>query len=230
MAASVRHLPPAHAHRWAQPAPRHQARPKLIEILDELGYEEAWIGEHHSAGSELIASPEVFIATAAERTRRIKLGTGVSSLPYHQPLHARRPDGAARPPHRGPDDVRRRPRPAHLRRHDVRDRPTHPAPPMEEAFDVIMRAVPGRARHPPRRSGSPGGRLPAAAALHTDFDICVAASISPSGSKLAGKYGVGLLSIAATSPEGVEMLSGHWKVMEEQAADNGTPSTARSGG
>src|SRR3954464_15199155 len=59
---------------------------KLIELLDELGYDEAWIGEHHSAGWETIASPEVFIAAAAQRTRQIKLGTGVISLPYHHPL------------------------------------------------------------------------------------------------------------------------------------------------
>ena len=59
---------------------------ELIEHLDRLGYDEAWIGEHHSAGYEIIASPEVFIAAAAERTRRIKLGTGVSSLPYHHPF------------------------------------------------------------------------------------------------------------------------------------------------
>src|ERR671918_1955290 len=59
---------------------------ELIEWLDRLGYDEAWIGEHHSAGSEIIASPEIFIATAAERTRHIKLGTGVISLAYHNPL------------------------------------------------------------------------------------------------------------------------------------------------
>ena len=59
---------------------------ELVEWLDWLGYDEAWIGEHHSAGSEIIASPEVFIAAAAERTKRIRLGTGVSSLPYHHPL------------------------------------------------------------------------------------------------------------------------------------------------
>src|SRR5712691_10215245 len=59
---------------------------ELIEWLDNLGYEEVWVGEHHSGGWELIASPEVFIAAAAERTKRIRLGTGVSSLPYHNPL------------------------------------------------------------------------------------------------------------------------------------------------
>src|SRR5213595_4199442 len=59
---------------------------EMIVRLDELGYDEAWIGEHHSAGFEIIASPEVFIGVAAERTKHIRLGTGVSSLPYHHPL------------------------------------------------------------------------------------------------------------------------------------------------
>ena len=59
---------------------------ELIEHLDRLGYDEAWIGEHHSAGSEIIASPEIFIAAAAQRTRHIRLGTGVTSLAYHNPL------------------------------------------------------------------------------------------------------------------------------------------------
>ncbi len=59
---------------------------QLIEHLDALGFDEAWFGEHHSAGYEIIASPEVFIAAAAQRTRHIRLGTGVSSLPYHHPF------------------------------------------------------------------------------------------------------------------------------------------------
>src|SRR5438132_8098380 len=59
---------------------------ELIEWLDHLGYDEVWVGEHHSAGWETIASPEVFIAAAAERTRHIMLGSGVTSLPYHHPL------------------------------------------------------------------------------------------------------------------------------------------------
>src|ERR1700720_2449092 len=58
----------------------------LVQHLDHLGWDEAWIGEHHSAGSEIIASPEIFIATAAERTKWIKLCTGVISLAYHNPL------------------------------------------------------------------------------------------------------------------------------------------------
>ena len=59
---------------------------ELIQWLDQLGYDEAWIGEHHSAGWEIIASPEIFIGVAADRTRHIMLGSGVTSLPYHHPL------------------------------------------------------------------------------------------------------------------------------------------------
>jgi limonene 1,2-monooxygenase len=62
---------------------------ELIEHLDRLNYHEAWIGEHHSGGFELIASPEMFIAVAAQRTRHIRLGTGVVSLPYHNPFMLR---------------------------------------------------------------------------------------------------------------------------------------------
>ncbi|MGH6677177.1 MAG: LLM class flavin-dependent oxidoreductase, partial [Xanthobacteraceae bacterium] len=59
---------------------------QLVTLLDRLGFDEAWIGEHHSGGFEIIASPEVFIAAAAERTKHIRLGTGVKSLPYHHPF------------------------------------------------------------------------------------------------------------------------------------------------
>ncbi len=59
----------------------------LVEQLDALGYDEFWCGEHHSSGWEMIASPEMFLAAAGERTKRIKLGTGVVSLPYHHPFN-----------------------------------------------------------------------------------------------------------------------------------------------
>jgi limonene 1,2-monooxygenase len=57
---------------------------RVVE-LDRVGFDEAWFGEHHSGGYELIGCPEIFIAVAAERTKHIRLGTGVVSLPYHHP-------------------------------------------------------------------------------------------------------------------------------------------------
>ena len=59
---------------------------ELIELLDDLDYDEVWVGEHHSGGFEIIASPEIFIAAAAERTNYIKLGTGVKTVSFHHPL------------------------------------------------------------------------------------------------------------------------------------------------
>jgi alkanesulfonate monooxygenase SsuD/methylene tetrahydromethanopterin reductase-like flavin-dependent oxidoreductase (luciferase family) len=60
---------------------------RQIERLEQLGYEEAWIGEHFTAEWENIPSPEIFIAAALQRTSRIKLATGVSCLPNHNPFH-----------------------------------------------------------------------------------------------------------------------------------------------
>ena len=193
---------------------------ELIEWLDQLGYDEAWIGEHHSAGSELIASPEVFIAAAAQRTTRIKLGTGVNSLPYHHPLiladrivmldhltRGRMMFGAG--PGQLTSDA------AMLGIPPDRQRPR-----MEESFDVIMRLFRGET-----------------VTKHTDWFICdeavlqmkpysnfqvaVASSISPSGSKLAGRYGTGLLSIAATEPAAFQVLDYNFNVWQEEAALNG---------
>jgi len=58
---------------------------ELIVRADELGFQEAWVGEHHSGGHEPIGSPELFLAAAAQRTKTIKLGTAVNSLPYPNP-------------------------------------------------------------------------------------------------------------------------------------------------
>ena len=55
--------------------------------LDRLGFDEFWCGEHHSSGWGMIGSPELFLAAAGERTQRIRLGTGVVSLPYHHPFN-----------------------------------------------------------------------------------------------------------------------------------------------
>src|SRR6188474_1864510 len=59
----------------------------FVKHLDKLGYDEFWCGEHHSSGWEMIGSPEMFLAAAAEHTKRIKLATGVVSLPYHHPFN-----------------------------------------------------------------------------------------------------------------------------------------------
>ncbi len=53
---------------------------------EQLGYEEFWIGEHHSGGYEPVPMPELMIAKASAVTSKILLGTGVINLPYHDPF------------------------------------------------------------------------------------------------------------------------------------------------
>ena len=89
-----------------------------IQLLDELGYDEAWIGEHHSCGVELIPAPEIFIAHAAAQTRYIKLGAGVISLPYHNPLWVADRMMLLDHPDAWPRDDGRRPRRTAHGRHD----------------------------------------------------------------------------------------------------------------
>ena len=193
---------------------------ETLQWLDYLGYDEAWIGEHHSAGWEIIASPEVFMATAAERTRNIKLGTGVISLPYHNPLmvanrmvlldHLTRgrtmmgvgpgalvTDAAML----GIDPIEQRRR-------------------MDESMTIIMRLL---NETEPITYESEWFNL-VEAQLHLrpytkpHFPIAVAAAQSPSGMVLAGKHGAGVLSVSVTrDAEIASNLSDFWGIAEETA-------------
>src|SRR5215207_9900301 len=164
---------------------------ELVEWLDDLGYDEAWIGEHHSGGWETIASPEVFIAAAAERTKHIKLGTGVSSLPYHHPLiladrvvmldhltRGRMMFGV------GPGQLASD---AYMLGINVDEQRRM----MEESFDVLMALFRGELVTAKTDWFTINeGRLQLRP--YSNFDVAVAASISPSGPKAAGRHGVGL--------------------------------------
>jgi limonene 1,2-monooxygenase len=72
----------------SDPAATLQLDLEQIERLDELGFDEAWIGEHFTAEWENIPAPDLFIAAALQRTGQIKLGTGVACLPNHNPFRA----------------------------------------------------------------------------------------------------------------------------------------------
>jgi limonene 1,2-monooxygenase len=197
---------------------------ELIRHLDRLGYDEAWIGEHHSAGFELIASPEIFIATAAERTRRIKLGTGVVSLAYHNPLWVA--DRIVLLDHLTQGRVMFGVGPGALPTDSVMIgiEPEQTRLILEENFDVVMRLL---TSDEPVTAQGHGYELHDAR-LHLRpyseplFDIAVAAVASPSGPRLAGRYGVGLLSVGATLAAGFDALALHWDVMEERARTFGT--------
>ena len=197
---------------------------QLIEHLDELGFDEAWFGEHHSAGYEIIASPEVFIGVVSQRTKHIRLGTGVSSLPYHHPLiladrmvlldhltRGRVMFGV------GPGAL---PSDAFMMGID----PMNQRDMMEESLEAILALLDGS--EPVSRQASwftlRNARLQLRPYTHPRFEVAVAAQISPAGPRAAGRFGLSLLSIGATSAGGFDVLGSHWEVMEERAAQFGT--------
>jgi limonene 1,2-monooxygenase len=195
---------------------------QLMGLLDELGFQEAWIGEHHSAGLETIDSPEVFIAAAAERTKHIRLGTGVVSLPYHHPLNVAnriiqldhmtrgRVMFGAGPGLLASDALMMGIEPA-----STRDR-------MEQGIDVILRLFQGefvteqtdwytmRDAHTHLRPYT-----------YPHPEVCVASAVTPSGGRLAGKYDLGMLCVAAGERAGFDALATNWQVACEIAAEHG---------
>ena len=207
---------------------------ELLQLLDSLDYDEAWIGEHHSAGWETIASPEVFIAAAAERTKNIKLGTGVVSLPYHHPLMV----------------ANRMVLLDHLTRGRVMlgvgpgalvsdaymmgiDPPTQRSR-MDESLGIIIRLM---TETEPITYESEWFTLKETL-LHLrpytrpHMPIAVAAAQSPSGMVVAGKHGAGVLSVSmpragvsvAVDPSDPMVrppLKEYWKIAEDTAAEHG---------
>ncbi|HTF35932.1 MAG TPA: LLM class flavin-dependent oxidoreductase [Myxococcota bacterium] len=195
---------------------------ELVEWLDQLGYDEAWIGEHHSAGFEIIASPELFIAAAAERTKNIRLGTGVSSLPYHHPLmladrimqldyqtRGRVMFGV------GPGAL---PSDAFMMGID----PLKQRDMMDEAIGVLVPLLRGETvSYECEWFKLREARLQLVPYTQPHVEICVASQVSPSGARAAGKHGLGLLSIGATTTGGFNALASNWQICEERAAEFG---------
>ncbi len=197
---------------------------RLVQHLDELGFDEAWIGEHHSAGTEIIASPEIFIAAAAERTKHIKLGTGVVSLSYHNPLWVAERIVLLDHLTRGRVMLGVGPGSLPTDSAMIGLNPTDTRELLEENLDVVMRLLRGEAVTAQTRTHNLiDARLHLAPYSDPLFDVAVAAVASPTGPRLAGRHGVGLLSIGATlTAAGFDALAHHWSVMEERAATFGT--------
>lgn len=197
---------------------------ELLEWLDYLDFDEAWIGEHHSGGWETIASPELFIAAASQRTKHIKLGTGVISLPYHNPLmvanrmvlldHITRgrvmmgvgPGALISDAYMlGIEHITQRPR-------------------MDEALGIIIRLL---TETEPISYEAEWFKLQEATVhlrpySQPHFPIVVAAAQSPSGLVLAGKHGTGVLSISTLRSGSIrQTLADFWKIAEDTAAEHG---------
>jgi len=198
---------------------------ELLIHLDRLNYHEAWIGEHHSGGFEIIACPELFIAAAAERTRHIRLGTGVVSLPYHNPFtvagrlmqldymtRGRAMFGV------GPgslvyDAVKMGLNPAEQRRK------------LDEALEVIVELMRGGiVTKKTDWFDLSEARLQLRSYTLPMMEMAVAANRSPVGALAAGRHGIGMLSIGGTSDDALKAHANNWRLYEESArAAGNTP-------
>src|SRR6516165_479353 len=195
---------------------------ELATLLDDLGYDEFWVGEHHSGGWETIASPEMFLAAAAMKTQRIMLGTGVVSVPYHHPFtvaqrivqldHISRGRAMLGV---GPGAL---PSDAAMLGID----PMHQREQMDEGLGVMIRLL--TEKEPITVDGS-WYKLRDAALhlrpLQKEIPCAVASMISPAGMKSAGKHGVGVLSVGSYSPEGLTALKTQWSFAETSAKEHG---------
>jgi limonene 1,2-monooxygenase len=163
----------------------------------------------------------MFLAAAGERTTRIKLATGVISLPYHHPFNVAQrmvqldhmtggraifgsgPGALASDAHTlGVDPML------------LRDR-------QDEALGIIRRLFTGERV----TATSDWFTLQDAALqllpLQEDMSCAVASQISPSGMTLAGKHGIGVISIGSLSEEGLNALPTQWSFAEAAAAQHG---------
>jgi len=193
----------------------------FVEHLDNLGYDEFWCGEHHSSGWEMIGSPEMFLAAAGERTKRIKLATGVVSLPYHHPYNVAQRmvqldymTGGRAIFGSGPGAL---PSDAHTLGIDpmlLRDR-------QDEAIGVIRRLMRGERLTVKSDWFTLQDAKLQLLPLQEDMPFAVASQISPSGMTLAGKHGIGIISIGSLSEEGLNALPTQWGFAEAAAAEHG---------
>jgi len=193
----------------------------FVEQLDALGYDEFWCGEHHSSGWEMIASPEMFLAAAGERTKRIRLGTGVISLPYHHPFNVAQrmvqldhmtggraifgsgPGALASDAHTlGIDPMMQRDR-------------------QDEAIDIIRRLFNGERVTAKSDWFTMQDAALQLLPLQEEMPFAVASQISPSGMTLAGKHGIGVISIGSMSSEGLNSLPTQWGFAEAAAKKHG---------
>ena len=194
----------------------------LFSLLDELGFAEAWVGEHHSGGWSSVCSPEVFLAAAAERTRQIMLGTGVVSLPYHNPLTAAGRVVQLDHQSRGRVimGVGAGVSPADAAMMGIAA--TDQRRMMTESIEVILELLDGQ-----RVTRKTDWFQLNDAALHLRpyqrprFEVAVASAGSERGMRLAGRLGVSSLTFAGRPGMVEPPLSVLWAAAEDEAAKHG---------
>ena len=81
-----------------------------MEWTEELGFDQIWLTEHHFIDYGLAVDPASLAASAASRTRRVRIGLAAAILPFHHPLRLAEQIVADRHHLEGPARRGRRPR------------------------------------------------------------------------------------------------------------------------
>ena len=212
-------LPPFHPVE-ENPSLALERDAQLVEHVERMDFDEAWIGEHHSGGWEIISSPELFIAALAGRTSRIKLGAGVVSLPYHHPYMVA--ERAIQLSHHtkgrfilglGPGAL---PSDAAMLGLDA----PQLRPRTQQAASAVVRLLAGETvTEETDWYTLRDARVQLRPYQGKRVEVCAASVVSPSGAVLAGSHGLGLLSIGGTSQAGFSALAQNWSVTEKKAAE-----------
>lgn len=203
---------------------------ELVSFTESLGFDEFWVGEHHSGGWGLISSPELFIAAASERSSRIKLATGVVSAPYHHPYMV----------------AERATLLSHLTQgrfilglgagsvtgdmHMLGIQPSETRPMTAESVEVISELLNGvEVSRDSDWFTLNSGRVQLRPYGNRPPEIVVASAATPFGMKLAGRLGINALSHGAPpwgvirpgADLGVAQLAKQWEAHESAAEANG---------
>lgn len=196
---------------------------QLIEDADRFGFEEVWVGEHRTAGWELIGSPDTFLAAAASRTTRIKLATGVMALPFQHPFVVA--DRAVMLDHltRGRFILGTGPGGSPVDAQMVGVNPKNQRRMQEESLEAILALL--ESDEPVTRKTDwfelNNAQLHLRPYSRPRFEVATTALASPSGPTLAGRFGISLFSIGATTQDGFEFLGQTWEIAQRAAAANG---------
>lgn len=197
---------------------------ELTKLVEDLGYDEVWYGEHHSGGTEWIASPELMIAYAAPQTSRIKLATGAISLTYHNPLwvadrlimldHLTRGRLIAGI---GPGSLANDAHMIGLDMTQLRDA-------LEEDADVLLHLLTSEEPLTVKTDRYQLNDAMCQLRPYSDplFEVVVPAVASAVAPRIAGKFGGSIISMASSAEGAADALTNQWDLVESNAAQHGT--------
>jgi len=201
----------------------------LVDLVDDLNFDEAWFGEHHTLGWGLVGAPETMIAAASQRTTQIKLANGVTPLSGHHPFHV-----ASRAVHldhlsRGRYILGVGPGVAFdagmfgLDQQEQRKR-------LDEALPTVLELINGTQRVDDKTDWYhlQGAKLQLPRYSTQGIEVAMATSgTSMSSPRLAGRYGLSMVSFALPfalltpgAPAHLD-LARQWQYAEEAAAEHG---------